>query len=134
MRQNNRAMELAGTLAADLKISLAAIYRGASHISDSLRVAVLELPWKKQPPISGGGRAEQPELVTGLSTACLDELAQCILEEADIASVIEELSEDFISDLPSTGPLACLLNRRVVEARKVLPQIDWPNSGDNSPR
>ena len=130
LRQNNRAMELAGALAADLRNIVGRyLQENASHISDSLRVAVLELPLEEAAAnIRSGGRAAElaQELVDRIIDCVpLDELAQCILEEADIAGVIEELSEDFISDLPFDKAARLLAeDRRVVEAlEESLPQI-----------
>lgn len=130
LRQNNRAMELAVALAADLRNIVGRyLQENAGHISDSLRVAVLELPLEEAAAnIRSGGRAAElaQELVDRIIDCVpLDELAQCILEEADIAGVIEELSEDFISDLPFDKAARLLAeDRRVVEAlEESLPQI-----------
>lgn len=130
LKQNNRAKELAGALAADLRNIVGRyLQENAGHISDSLRVAVLELPLEEAAAnIRSGGRAAElaQELVDRIIDCLpLDELAQCILEEADIAGVIGELSEDFISDLPFDKAARLLAeDRRVVEAlEESLPQI-----------
>ena len=130
LKQNNRAKELAGALAADLRNIVGRyLQENAGHISDSLRVAVLELPLEEAAAnIRSGGRAAElaQELVDRIIDCVpLDELAQCILEDADIAGVIEELSEDFISDLPFDKAARLLAeDRRVVEAlEESLPQI-----------
>lgn len=122
LKQNNRAGELAAALSADLRnIVYGFIEENGSHISDSLRAAIVELPLEEAAAeIRRGGRAAEllRELV-GRIIGCLplEELAQCILEEADIAGVIEELSEDFVSELPFDRASRLLLeDRRLIEA------------------